>query len=122
MNSSRRRLNSAVNNTENCYFVTDDRTLAANLEYDPEGAFIIGFIRGQRADGTLVDENVTEPCHTDVPITLMWDLIEEIAGRDDFKEVSVNEFNDILLDVNALFTDVRKSRLEKYVDYRRTLR
>lgn len=122
MNSSRRRLNSAVNNTENCYFVTDDRTLAANLEYDPEGAFIIGFIRGQRADGTLVDENVTEPCHTDVPITLMWDLIEEIAERDDFKEVGVNEFNDILLDVNALFTDVRKSRLEKYVDYRRTLR
>ena len=122
MNSSRRRLNSAVNNTENCYFVTEDRTLAANLEYDPEGEFIIGFIRGQRADGTLVDENVTEPCRTDVPTTLMWDLIEYIAGRDDFREVSVSEFNDVLLDVNALFTDVRKSRLEKYVDYRRTLR
>lgn len=122
MNSSRRRLNSAVNNTENCYFVTEDRTLAANLEYDPESGFIIGFIRGQRADGTLVDENVNVPCRSGVPITLMWDLIEEITGRDDFKEVNVNEFNDFLLDVNALFTDVRKSRLEKYVDYRRTLR
>lgn len=123
MNSSRRRrLNGAVANTEDCYFITENHTLAANLTYDPDGGYIIGFIRGQRADGTLVDENVTEPCHTDVPVTLMWDLIEEIAGRDDFKEVNVTEFNDVLLDVNALFADVRKSRLEKYVDYRRTLR
>jgi hypothetical protein len=123
MNASRRRrLNSAVANTEDCYFITEDHTLAANLTYDPDGSFIIGFIRGQRADGTLVDEDITEPCRTDVPVTLMWDLIEDITGRDDFVEVSVNEFNDILLDVNALFTDKRKSRLDKYVDYRRNLR
>jgi hypothetical protein len=120
--SRRRRLNSAVANTEDCYFITEDHTLAANLTYDSDGSFIIGFIRGQRADGTLVDEDITEPCHTDVPVTLMWDLIEDITGRDDFVEISVNEFNDILLDVNALFTDKRKSRLDKYVDYRRNLK
>lgn len=105
------------------YFITADNSFVASFDveiHENEIEFA-GFMRGYSAGGYVVNENSVfgefAP-GTDVAQALA-DFVYDKTGVTVYETENVKEFNNQLLNINKIFTNSRKSRIEKYTELRR---
>ena len=131
INSARRRagLNCGVTRyTDNeayqtYYFITDDNSFVASfdVEIHEDKIEFAGFMRGYSAGGYVVNENSVFGDFapgTDIAQALA-DFVYDKTGVTVYETENVKEFNNQLLTINKIFTNSRKSRIEKYTELRR---
>ena len=106
------------------YFITDDNSFVASFDVEIHEDVIefAGFMRGYSVGGYVVNENSVfgefAP-DTDVAQALA-DFVYDKTGVVVYETENVKEFNNQLLNINKIFTNSRKSRIEKYTELRRT--
>lgn len=127
----RRGLNSSVaryvgdDDFQTYMYITDDNSVVAAFDlYDTDNAIEYdGYIRGLTADGALIDESYSGSLTTGTNVlAALADFVANETGINVYETNDTGLYNDCLLRVNALFTDKRKSRLDKYTEIRRGLK
>ena len=131
INSARRRakLNCGVTRYadneayQTYYFITDDNSFVASfdVEIHEDEIEFAGFMRGYSADGYVVNENsVFGNFASGIDIAqALADFVYDKTGVTVYETENVKEFNNQLLTINKIFTNSRKSRIEKYTELRR---